>query len=85
MLCDESAVLEGAQKTDIDSSQIDRVLNAARTWRHQLQSEAEKTSAIAALVDRVELKSDGIRLSTKLPIAGTGKSRAQIPDQIAIA
>jgi DNA invertase Pin-like site-specific DNA recombinase len=47
MLGDESAVLEAAQKTEIESSQVDRVLHAARTWRHRLQSEAEQTSAIA--------------------------------------
>jgi site-specific DNA recombinase len=84
MLGDESAVMEAAQKTDINSSQVDRVLHAARTWRHQLQSEAEQTSAIGALVDRVELKSDGIRVSIK-PIASAEKSRAQLPDQVAIA
>ena len=85
MLGDESAVLEAAQKTDINSSQVDRVLHAARTWRHRLQSEAEQTSAIAVLVDQVELKSDDIRVSIKLPIAGAEKSRAQLPDQVAIA
>jgi DNA invertase Pin-like site-specific DNA recombinase len=85
MLADESAVFEAAQKTDIDSSQVDRVLHAARTWRQRLRSEAEQTAAIAALVDRVELKSDGIRVSIKLPIAGVVKSGAQLPDQVAIA
>ncbi len=85
MLGDESAVLEAAQKTEIDSGRVDRILHAARTWRHRLQSDAEQTSAIAALVDRVELKSDGIRVSIKLPIAGVEKSRAQLPDQVAIA
>jgi site-specific DNA recombinase len=85
MLGDESAVLEAAQKTEIDSSQVDRVLHAARTWRRRLQSEAEQTSAIAALVDRVELKSDGIRVSIKLPLAGAEKSRAELPEQVAIA
>jgi site-specific DNA recombinase len=83
LLGDESALLEAAQKTDIDSSQVDRVLHAARTWRHRLQSEAEQTSAIGALVDRVELKCDGIRVSIKLPIGGTDKSEPE--DQIAIA
>ena len=85
MLGDESAVLEAAGKTDINSSQVDRVLHAARTWHHRLQSETEQASAIGALVDRVELKSDGIRVSIKLPIAGAEKSRAQPPDQVAIA
>ena len=78
MLGDESAVLEAAQKTDIGSSQVDRVLHAARSWRQRLQAEAEQTSAIGALVDRVELKADGIRVSIKLPIAGAEKSRAQL-------
>ena len=74
MLGDESAVLEAAQKTDIDSSQVDRVLHAARSWHQRLQAEAEQTSAIGALVDRVELKADGIRVSIKLPIAGVEES-----------
>jgi hypothetical protein len=85
MLGDESAVLEAAQKTDMGSSEVSRVLHAARTWHHRLQSEAEQASAISALVDRVELKSDGITVSIKLPIAGAEKSRAQLPDQVAIA
>jgi site-specific DNA recombinase len=85
MLGDESAVLEAAQKTDIDSSQVDRVLHAARTWRHRLQSEAEQAAAIVALVDRVQLKSDGIKVSIKLPIAGAEKSRANLRDQVTIA
>jgi hypothetical protein len=67
MLDDQAAVLEAAQKNDIDSHQIDRVLHAARTWSHRLQSEAEQTAAIAALVDRVELKGDGMGVSIKLP------------------
>ena len=33
----------------------------------------------------MELKSDGIRVSIKLPIAGAEKSRAHLPDQVAIA
>jgi hypothetical protein len=56
MLDDQASVLEAAQKTDIDSRQMDRVLHAARTWSHRLQSEAEHTAALAALVNRVELK-----------------------------
>ncbi len=53
--------------------------------RRRLQSEAEQTAAIAALVDHVELKSDDIRVSIKLPIAGAGKSGAQLPDRVVLA
>jgi hypothetical protein len=84
MLDDQSAVLEAAQKTDIDSRQIDRVLQAARTWSQRLQSETEQASAIAALVERVELKSEGMAVSIKLPITGTEKSRTQLSDEVAI-
>jgi DNA invertase Pin-like site-specific DNA recombinase len=85
MLGDESAVLEAAQKTDISSSQLDRVLHAARTWCHRLQSESEQAAAIAELVDRVELRSDGIRVSLKLAVPEAEKSRARLPDQVALA
>jgi hypothetical protein len=84
MLDDQASVLEAAQKTDIDSRQIDRVLHAARTWSRRFQSEAEQAAALGALVDRVELKCDGMGVSIKLPIAGTEKSPGQLPDEVAI-
>jgi hypothetical protein len=40
--------------------------------------------AIVALVDRVELKCDGMGVSIKLPIADPEKSRAQLSDAVAI-
>jgi site-specific DNA recombinase len=85
MLDDESSVLEAAQKTTHDSGRIERVLHAARSWSRPLRSEAEQTPAIAALVDQVELKSDGIGVSIKLSIAGAEKSRAQLPDHVEMA
>jgi site-specific DNA recombinase len=85
MLDDESSVLEAAQKTTHDSGRVERVLHAARSWSRLLQSEAEQTSAIATLVDRVELKSEGIRISIQLPIAGAEKSRPHLPKHVAIA
>jgi site-specific DNA recombinase len=85
MLDDESYVLEAARNTTRDSGRVERVLHAARSWSRLLQSKAEQTSAIATLVDRVELKSEGIRISIQLPIAGAEKSRPQLPDQVAIA
>jgi DNA invertase Pin-like site-specific DNA recombinase len=85
MLGDESALLEAAQRTDINSSQVDRVLHAARSWRQRLQAEAERTSEIAALVERVELQSDGITVSIRLPITDAEKSQARLSDPIPIA
>jgi site-specific DNA recombinase len=84
MLDDQTLVLEAAQKTDIDSRQIDQVLHAASTWSHRLQSEAEQAAALAALVERVELKCDGMRVSIKLPIADTERSAVKSSDEVAI-
>jgi hypothetical protein len=54
MLDDQASVLEAAQKADIDSRQIDHVLHVARTWSRRFQIEAERTTALAALVDQVD-------------------------------
>jgi site-specific DNA recombinase len=84
MLEDQASILEAAQKTDIDSRQINRVLHAARTWSHRLHSEIEKMAALAALVERVELKCDGMGVSIKLPIADTERSTVKSSDEVAI-
>src|SRR5207302_10851822 len=84
MLDDEGSVLEAVQKTDIDSRQIDRVLHAARTWSRLLQSEAERTAAVAAIVERVELKSDGLGVSIRLLLGSMEKCQAQLPNEVAI-
>ena len=84
MLDDQALVLEAAQKADIDSRQVDHVLHVARTWSRRFQIEAERTTALAALVDRVELKNDGMGVSIKLPIAGTEESRSQLSDAVSI-
>ncbi len=80
ILDDQTAVLEAAQKTDLDSHHINQVLEAARTWNNRLGSEAEQPDALAVLVNRVELKSDGMRVSITLPIPSTEKSQSQISE-----
>jgi hypothetical protein len=73
----------GRKRTARSAPAVDRVLHAARSWRQRLQAEAEQTTAIRALVDRVELKADGIRVSIKLPIAGAEKSQLSCRTMIA--
>jgi site-specific DNA recombinase len=84
MLDDQTAVLEAAQKTEMDSRQINHVLEAARTWNNRLGSEAEQPNALAVLVNRVELKSGGMDVSIRLPIPAAEKSQSQI-SEISIA
>ena len=71
ILDDEASVLEAAQKTDLDSRQIDLGLHAARSWRQRLQAEAEEAVVLVTLVDRVILRSSGLEVSIKLPLVDT--------------
>lgn len=77
MLDDQTAVFEAAQKTDMHSHDINQVLDAARTWNSRLGSEAEQPDTLAVLVNWVELKTDGMDVSIKLPIPGAAKSQSQ--------
>lgn len=77
MLDDQTVVLETA---DLDSGYIKPVLEAARTWNNRLGSEAEQPDAIAVLVNRVELRTDGVDVSIKLPIPGPTKSQSQFSE-----
>jgi hypothetical protein len=83
MLDDQTAVLEAAQKTDLGSRHINQVLEAARTWNNRLGSEAEQPDALAVLVNRVELKSDGVDVSIRLPIPSAEKSQSQVSEKAA--
>jgi hypothetical protein len=73
--------LRTAQRTDLDSRQIDLILDAARTWRERFR--AEQALALATLVDRVILRSDGLDISMRLPLAGTEKHGAR-PSAVAL-
>jgi hypothetical protein len=55
MLDGESSILQTVQDPDSDSSQVEVVLQAARTWSHRVQSEVEKQAALATLVNRIDL------------------------------
>jgi len=84
MLDDETSVLHAAQDTDADPPRVDRVFQAARTWSRLVQTEVEKTAAIAVLVDRVDLKRDGMRISIKLPLAALEASDAGLPTGVVL-
>ena len=74
MLDDQTAVLEAAHKTDIDSPP-DRPGTPRSTHLESrfFNQEIEKAAALTPLVDQVELKCHGIGVSIKLPIADTEK------------
>jgi site-specific DNA recombinase len=68
ILDDRTAILADIEPSNSDATQIKSILDTASAWSSRLQSEAEGPEALGLLVDRVELRQDGIRLSIKLPI-----------------
>jgi len=72
ILDDPSAIAVTAEEADVAPSRVPALLEAARASRQLLASEADAAAMLAALVERVELREDGMRLSFRvaIPIAG---------------
>src|SRR5208337_3651918 len=71
-------------QSDWDATQIKSILDAASAWSRRLRSEAEASEALGLLVDRVELREDGIRLSVKLPVGSCEKLAGRGPTHLTL-
>jgi site-specific DNA recombinase len=67
ILDDQQTVVSAIEKTALDSSRIAPLLKAAAAWSERLQS--ERANALSALIDRVDLNQDGMRLSLRIPLS----------------
>jgi len=83
ILDDHTAILADIEQSNSDATHIKSILNAASVWSSRLRSEDKAAGALELLVDRVELRQDGIQLSIKLPrlllvLRSRFKSRARL-------
>ena len=85
LLDDQTAVLDAIQNAELASNQIPEALQSARKWKRRLESDAEGMSALALLVDRVELSPDGFRIALKLPTQLGETTDATIQTWIAVS
>jgi DNA invertase Pin-like site-specific DNA recombinase len=67
ILDDQQTVVAAIEETGLDSNRIARLLKSAAAWNARLQFEQD--DALSALIDRVDLDQEGMRLSLKLPLA----------------
>jgi hypothetical protein len=67
ILEDRRALLADVEQSS-GSHDIRSIFESAAAWNRSLRSEAEIAQALRIIIDRVELRNDGIRLSIKLPI-----------------
>src|SRR5271156_2321318 len=69
LLSDHGAIAQALEESGIDGLRLPSVLESGRDRVEQLlRSGDEARSALAELVERVELRSDGIQVALKLPI-----------------
>jgi site-specific DNA recombinase len=68
LLGDKPAVATAVDEVGVAVSQLAAILETTREWQRKLQSEVEAASALTALIERVELRHDGLCLSLNLPL-----------------
>jgi hypothetical protein len=72
------------EQTGLDGRQTKSILDAASTWSDRLRSEAETADVLGVLVERVELRHDGMRLSIRLPIGPSEKLAGRGPAHLVL-
>ena len=72
LLTDEPAIATAVEEAGTAVNRIPAILETTRTWCGKLQSNTEAAAALGALVHRVELSPEGLRLSLKVPMPAIG-------------
>jgi site-specific DNA recombinase len=72
LLTDEPAIATAVEDAGVAANRIPSILETTHAWRGKLGSSTEAAAALAALVHRVELSRDGLRLSLKVPMPAVG-------------
>jgi site-specific DNA recombinase len=84
MLSDRVAIAEAAEDAGIDGNRLPSVLKIAEGWTKRLNSDGETASALAEIIERLELSHDGIRVALKLPIFPREEPDGALPSHIAL-
>src|SRR5271169_2058603 len=74
VLGDRPAIALALEASGVDSNRLPSVLRSARARVERLASKGESASALGALIERVQLGRESLRLSLKLPLAPTEPS-----------
>ena len=72
LLTDDPAIATAVEEAGTAVNRIPSILEITRAWSGKLRSSTEAAAALAALVHRVELSRDGLRLSLKVPMPAAG-------------
>jgi site-specific DNA recombinase len=73
LLGDHGIIAQAVEESGIDGHRLPSMLKLAKTWAERIDSPSESGTALAQLIERVELKSDGIQVKLKLPVPTSGE------------
>jgi hypothetical protein len=82
ILDDQQVVVSAIEEAGLDPSRLAPLLKSAAAWSARLQSEPD--NALSALIERVDLDQDGIRLSLKLPLASAASGATDDASHLSI-
>jgi site-specific DNA recombinase len=85
LLSDHGAIAQALEESGIDGHRLPSVLESARAWVERLGSENDSGSPLAQLTDRIDLKSNGIRVALKLPIPAGEQDDGATQTHLALA
>ena len=85
MLDDQKAILDAVQSAEIASHQISEIIQSASAWSSRLESSTERSSALTALLDRIEISPDGLRLALKLPTRLATTAATSMPSNVVVS
>ena len=81
-LDDRTAILNDIEQSDSSTAHVKSILDAASTWSRRLRSGEETATTLELIIDRVELRADGIQLSFNLPIETSGRLAGRGPTHL---
>jgi site-specific DNA recombinase len=73
LLGEHGIIAQALEESGIDGHRLPSILNIAKAWAERTDSSNESGPVLAKLIDRVELKSEGIQVTLKLPILESGQ------------
>jgi hypothetical protein len=84
MLADRHAIARALEEADIGPDRLPSVLKTAQQWSERLRSGSEAASALAELIERVELGGEGVQVSLTLPVSPAGEPGGMPPTHIVL-
>jgi site-specific DNA recombinase len=85
LLRDQGAIEQALKESRIDGHRLPSVLRSAKTWLERLGSESESKLALSRLIDRIDLKSDAIQVTLKLPVPENDRDDGENPAHLSLS